>query len=355
MYRSARCFLIPLLLLGWLASGYPTSAQTSCYLWSNQTPLQTAVNLNTCVEIQAGVWTISGPITMPSGHTLRGVNRDTAVLKADASVWPYSPYGSVVQSVSSVNVVLSTFTIDGSQASALGAAARGMTIQNMRIKNARCSGVTVAGAGMVIENNIIENNGSSCPVAPPGAGIYAEGTAVAYAPRIEGNTIQNNGGPALDVNGVWGGTFSGNTVTNNAHWAAVSLYGASNWTVAQNTIRHPATSQVQPYHPTCTGGPGGNHSAGIFLCQDTDTNNLVTVNNTIRNNQVSSWYGILSIGNDQSQPYWAPRNNTFDGNNVFGSNFGCADDFQPGQWFTDQNVWTNNNCGGSQNTPPAYF
>ncbi len=355
MKRSLFFFHASLLIAGCIALPHPAWAQTTCFQWSGQLSLQTAVNQYTCVEIQAGVWTIPGPITMPSGHTLRGVNRDTAVVKATATNWPYSGTESVVQSVNSINVVLSTFTIDGNHTSALGAAARGMTIQNMRIRNARCSGVTVAGASMVVENNIIEYNGSSCPVAPPGAGIYAEGTAASYAPRIQGNTIQNNGGPALDVNGVWGGTFSGNTVTNNAHWSAVSLYGASNWTVAQNTIRHPATSQVQPYHPACTGGPGGNHSAGIFLCQDTDTSNMVTTYNSIRSNQVSSWYGILSIGNDEAAPYWAPRHNTFDGNNVYGSYLGCADDFLVGQWFSDQNVWTNNNCGGSANTPPTYF
>lgn len=144
-------------------------------------------------------------------------------------------------------------------------------------------------------------------------------------------------------------------LAGNTAWAAVSLYGASNWTIEGNSISHPATDPPQPYHPYCATGPAGGHSAGIFLCQDTDTNNLVTNNNKILNNSTSSYYGILSVGADEIKPYWAPRNNTFSGNNVFGSQIGCADDFKPGQWVTDQNVWTNNNCAGAANTPPSYF
>ncbi len=75
----------------------------------------------------------------------------------------------------------------------------------------------------------------------------------------------------------------------------------------------------------------------------------------IEGNRTSSYYGILSIGADELRPYWAPRNNTFTNNDVFGSNYGCADDFRPGQWLTDSNNWTGNNCGGTPGTPPAFF
>ncbi len=53
--------------------------------------------------------------------------------------------------------------------------------------------------------------------------------------------------------------------------------------------------------------------------------------------------------------YLAPRNNTFQNTDVFGSNFGCADDFKPGQWLTDGNTWTGNNCAGTPGTGPTYF
>ena len=50
-----------------------------------------------------------------------------------------------------------------------------------------------------------------------------------------------------------------------------------------------------------------------------------------------------------------PRMNTFIGNNVMGSQVGCADDFKPGQWFDEDNEWSDNNCMGQPNTPPNYF
>ena len=31
------------------------------------------------------------------------------------------------------------------------------------------------------------------------------------------------------------------------------------------------------------------------------------------------------------------------------------DDFRPGQWEDDQNIWTDNNCTGAPNSPPSYF
>jgi hypothetical protein len=172
---------------------------------------------------------------------------------------------------------------------------------------------------------------------------------------FEDNTIEGSYGPALDINGAWGGVFRGNVVFDNTAWAAVSLYGASDWIVEDNMISHPAGEPPQPYHPYCATGPAGGHAAGIFLCQDTDADNLVTTSNVIRNNATSSYYGILSVGADELQPYFAPRLNEFTDNDVFGSSFGCADDFAPGQWESDDNTWTGNNCAGSPGTDPTYF
>lgn len=356
MKHSIRLFFALFVILGSLVSLPAAHAQSSCFVWSGQITLQTAVNQNVCVEIQPGTYTLTAPVEVPSGHTLRGTNRDTTVVRAVAP-WSGNLYAGVINSPVTVGatVVVSTFTVDGNSQSILGVAARALEIGNMRIKGARCSGITIVGPNMNIHDNIIESNGASCPTAPPGAGIYAAGDPSNHAPVIERNTIQNNIGPGLDADGVLNGIFRGNTVTNNSSWAGVSLYGSSGWLVENNTIRHPNTNDVQPYHPACVGGPAGGRSAGIFLCQDTDANNRVTINNTIRNNQTSGWYGILSIGKDETQPYLAPRNNTFTDNNVLGSNYGCADDFQPGQWFTDQNTWTGNNCAGTPNTGPGYF
>jgi hypothetical protein len=188
-----------------------------------------------------------------------------------------------------------------------------------------------------------------------GAAIYMQAQGDDLGAVFERNTIEGSYGPALDINGAWGGTFSDNVLSANTAWAAVSLYGASGWTVAGNTISHPAGEPPQPYHPYCATGPAGGHAAGIFLCQDTDANGLVTNDNVIENNSTSSYYGILSVGADEVQPYWAPRNNTFTDNDVFGSTYGCADDFAPGQWERDANVWSGNNCAGAPNTGPGYF
>ncbi len=40
---------------------------------------------------------------------------------------------------------------------------------------------------------------------------------------------------------------------------------------------------------------------------------------------------------------------------VFGSMIGCADDFEPGQWLSDDNVWSGNNCAGTPGTDPIFF
>lgn len=110
-----------------------------------------------------------------------------------------------------------------------------------------------------------------------------------------------------------GGWLIDNTITGNTNWAGISLFG-SNWLIEN-----------------------------------------MTTTNIVRGNTVSSWYGILLVGNDEQRPYWAPRNNTIANNNVFGSNHGCADDFRPGQWSTDRNTWSGNNCTGAANSGPTYF
>jgi hypothetical protein len=129
-----------------------------------------------------------------------------------------------------------------------------------------------------------------------------------WAPRIANTTIRDNTGPGLDIDSVWGGQLIGNTIVGNTSWAGISLFG-SHWLIENSTVRHPATSQGQPYQRPCATGPSGERSAAIMLCQLNDPHNRVTTNNLVRGNAVSSWYGILLVGNDEGQPYWAPRTN----------------------------------------------
>jgi len=138
----------------------------------------------------------------------------------------------------------------------------------------------------------------------------------------------------LIINNGWGGIIESNYIHDNSSWAGASVVG-SYWTIRYNTIYQPSTTTGSPYHPECRGGPIGTGSAAITLCQFTDANNQVTIQNLIHNNTVASRYGILLIGADASAPYKAPRNNTLNNNVVTGSNFGCADDFKIGQWFSD--------------------
>ena len=331
----------------------PSAVAQSCHAWPDGASLQNAINNYACVQISAGTYEILRPVNLPSNRTVRGAGINVTIIRAGSG---YSNVSDGMFSANgSTNILITRFTVDGGGLAIGGIGANGITVDNMRITGAKCFGVGIAGTGMVVRYSVIEYNGTSCPNAPPGAGIYAEGVASNYAPQIYGNTIRNNVGPAVDVNGVWGGSLTNNTIYGNSSWAGVSLYGTSYWNVSGNSISHPSTATGQPYHPYCAGGPIGPGSAGIFLCQDTDTNNLVTVYNSITNNASSSRYGILSIGADEIAPYWAPPLNTFTGNNVFGSSYGCADDFYPGQWFNDDNTWSDNNCAGSPNTPPGYF
>ncbi|KKR01081.1 MAG: hypothetical protein UV56_C0001G0014 [Candidatus Woesebacteria bacterium GW2011_GWC1_43_10b] len=350
-------------------------AQVECFVWpifgpvsqrAESPSLQDAVNSHNCVRVRKGTYNLTGPLTLWSNKTLKGESRDETILKASGA-WPNNGLEGVVQmirnDVSGVNV--SNLTIDANQISTHAIVIRGAVVDSVRAKNGKCTGITIPGPAAIVNNSIIERNGNTCPVAPPGAGIYADGTddkskvPPQYAPRITNNTIRDNYGPGIDINTVWNGVIQDNTITNNKGWAGVSLYSSSYWNISGNIINQPATSDYQKYHPRCAGGPNGAKSAGIFLCEDYDQNegqpNTVTIYNTIENNRSASWYGILLIGNDEQTPYLVPRFNTIKNNNVFGSTHGCADDFKVGQWMDGANTWTNNNCSGTSNTPPSYY
>jgi len=340
-----------------------------CLRWSGGITLQAATNANTCVEVQAGIFITTDPVVVPGGHTIRGKGKAISTVTVPEQTWTITPFEAVIGTFYQ-NVVVKDLTIDGKGVATYAVGATGMTISSCVLKNTRCSGVGVAGPGMVVRDSeivhaahhtIIAGRGDiNCATLPPGVelggAIYAEGKADSWAPLIENNVIHDIRGPALDVNGAWGGTFRNNKVYDIIGWASIGLYGASYWTISGNDINHAWQAWTNTAHPYCEGGPGGKHSAAIWLCQDQGAANGLTTNyNKILNNVARSYYGILSIGADELTQYQTPRLNTFSGNNVFGSQVGCADDFKPGQWFSDDSVWSANNCQGSSNTAPVYF
>lgn len=341
-------------------------ADDACTLWAGETPLDQAINLNGCLEIQPGTYKIAQPIPVFGNKTVKGVAgmRDQTVLVA-AEGW-VTTVGDAVLNVFTPgsSLKLSEVTIDGNTLATYGLASLSMNIDNVRVRNGACAGIGITGKNFTVSNSIVEKNGYRCGITVgvvEGAGIYGEvikGTDGKYDrylnPVISNNTIENNFGPGLDINGVWGGTFSKNKVQFNSDWAGVSLYGASYWNVADNSISHPATNSYQKYHPYCAGGPYGKKSAALILCQDTEYDGLLTNFNTVTNNKTSSNYGILVIGADEKKKWYAPRLNTFTGNDITGSYYPCSDDFKVGQWYKEKNYWSKNKCGTYNNMPVTF-
>lgn len=352
--------------------GGPEFTTDGCFMWSGQTPLASAVDDYPCVEVQAGTFVLTAGIALKPGHTLRGVSAAQSILKA-ATTWKFGCCDAMVNDKQpgvpgQQPFKVEQLTLDGSGVATYNVCCRDYVLEDSVVMNSRCSAIGAAGTGVTARRNTMLNSGQPTYVAgkqvscatgnhggvAEGAAIYSQASGTNLGTIIEDNQIHHSYGPALDVNGAWSGVFRNNVVSDNRAWAAVSLYGASNWIIEDNLISHPADQPPQPYHPHCATGPVGGRSAGIFLCQDTDANNLVTLGNQILNNKTSSFYGILSVGADELKPYWAPRNNTFAGNDVYGSHFGCADDFAPGQWFADKNTWTGNHSAGTS-VAPTHF
>ncbi|MCA9666169.1 MAG: right-handed parallel beta-helix repeat-containing protein [Myxococcales bacterium] len=357
----------------------PNMTADGCFKWRGAQlsgSLQAAVNAHGCVEVQAGTFVLDAPVHIAPGHTLRGVGAAQSTLRADRAKWQLSCCDSLIADTLPSDPTKSPFsvsklTVDGANVATYGVCCRGFTASELVITSTRCSAIGAAGRGVVVRKSTLTD--TAWPTAVPGRGtiscatggfggvaegaaIYSESDGARLDPVFEDNTIRRSYGPALDINGTWGGVFRRNTVIDNTGWAAVSLYGASYWTIADNTVRHPSDQPPQPYHAYCRGGPAGARSAAIFICQDTDTKGRIANHNVVERNKASSFYGILAVGADELKPYWAPRLNTFRDNDVTGSNFGCADDFKPGQWQSgEDNVWSNNNCAGSPNTSPGYF
>lgn len=329
-------------------------------------PLQNAVDQHSCVEIQPGVWETTRQISMPTDHVLRGAERETTIVRAVApwignNVTQHEE--AVVHDNGQPGVVLANFTIDANQLATLGIGAHGSGthVNNLHVLNSVCDGVAIAGDGWQVTDSLIERAGNSCWSGVPAAGIYVVGAnddrppAVELAPRIEGNTIRNNNGPGLDVKQVSGGVFRGNTVEDNAAWAAITLYGGDRWLIEENVVRHPFVGDGNhPGHPSCTGGPFGVHPVAISICTDERTDATAS-GNVIRRNQVSSWYGLRLIGADGELMAHLPRANLLEGNTVLGSQVGCIDDTAPSEFTDGLNVWRDNDCDGTADSLPIYF
>lgn len=322
-----------------------------------------------CVQLAPGTYTIPDYVNIPVGHDIQGLG----LAKTDVVIQPGAGFpttggastllwrgvpgtdASAGQISTITNLTLDGRRPDGQMLSHLAGSTH-LEIEKVVMRYTQCYGLAIQGYSTSVRNSVFENNGLSCASAPPGAGIYttplAGDPAVAWAPVIEDNEFHSNNGPAVDAAGVRNGVFRRNFVHDNKGYAGFALFGSKGWMVEDNTIYHPATEPGYPYTAgNChSGAYGRNKPAAIFLCQKSDVDNKVTTTNTVRNNRASSYWGILLVGNDETQPYWAPRANTISGNTLTGSNVGCADDFAPGQWYSDDNVWTGNSCG-----TPTYF
>ncbi|MEZ5262619.1 MAG: right-handed parallel beta-helix repeat-containing protein [Acidimicrobiales bacterium] len=317
----------------------PGAAAQACFAWSGQVPLQQAVDANTCVEVQAGTYDLDQYLLIADGRTLQGdpdVPREQIVLRARAP-WNTNGNEGVITGFQPPHVAVATvrhLTVDANGLATGGLGASDLTIDDVVVRNGRCWGVAIVGPNMTITDSRIEHNGAdpACP-SPPGAGIYAAANGTAYGvylPRIIGNEITANTGPALDVYNVWGGVLLGNDIHDNVGWAAVSLVG-SKWTVQGNRIAHTAGSTGQPHVPACNGGPGGPWAAALLLCQGTVHDGVNTGGNLIggsgaRANTIAGFYGVLLIGNDEASARAVPTGNTIAGNHFDGVTVACADD-----------------------------
>lgn len=312
---------------------------TPCFRWHGQITLQDAVNQNPCVEIQAGTWSITVQISMPAGHTLAGQGMGATTLKA---VQPWIGNGqalgteAVVHNNGQPDVVIKNLTIDANNTATagIGAHGRNMTVDSVTVKGAKCNGIAIAAAGWVVQNSLIQGNGFVCPVEPPGSGIYIirqEYDEGIYSPKILNNRLLDNGGPAIDIDGVQGGLISDNTIRDNRAWAAISL-NASGWTIVDNDISHPQSADpLHRNHPECSVKHANNLSTGMSVCYQSHYGSTVQVReNIISGNRISAGHGIRLMGADEIHPEWIPRFNTVRDNDLAGSVVGCIDDFEPG-------------------------
>jgi parallel beta-helix repeat protein len=329
-----------------LGASRPSGAEpTECTAWSGETSLQDTVDRNDCVEVQRGTYDLDRYLLIADGRTLQGdpdAPRDAVVLRARAP-WNTNGNEGVITGFQPPHTAVATIrhlTVDGNGLATGAIGAANMVIDDVVARGGRCWGIAIVGPDMTVTGSAIRENGADpdCPSAP-GAGIYASanGTSTGvYAPVVTGNEISHNTGPGVDVFNVWGGILDGNDIHDNTSWAGISLLG-SNWSVRDNTVRHPTTGGGQPWMDSCRTGPLGARPSAIILCQGTIADGVKTAHNTVSGNRLSSYYGILSIGNDEGNALAVPTDNRFSGNVITATTLPCADDFR--RHGPQANVW----------------
>lgn len=335
--------------------------QSTCYSWDGSITFQEAVNTNNCISIVPNTYSMTR-VELWQPTTIIG---NGATLIATGSSWQTDPAAAnyaMFMVHTGANLTISGITLDGNNIASYLVTPGDYNIDHTTLKNGACSALGIMKTGARITNSTLQHNGWACAQFSGlviGAAIYGQHNLkneYYFSPYIANNTIFDSNGPALDSNGVWGGTFTNNFVYGNSGWAAVSIYGGSYWTITNNTVSQPPTNQIQDYHPYCnpTNGPNGSKSAAIFLCQDSGSMPWLTDFITISGNWASGAYGILLVGADEIQPWMTPRLITIKNNNLIGSQIGCADDLKKNQWL-DGNTWTGNNCRGTANSAPVLF
>jgi parallel beta-helix repeat protein len=357
------------------AGAVPDLHVTGCQTWDPKAgSLQAAVKAFDCVAVPKGVHELDSHLRIPGGHTLRGAegtNRSEVVLRAKRTGRWAQEIGLIKSDAPfEYPVTILGLTVDGNSqrlhrlqgradvrdGSHVGISAPSMIVQDVEVRNARCVGISAYEDLMslnlfttVITGSTIHSNGFECTkeAAPPGAGIYIHPVGEATdRVIISGNTIRDNDGSGIDLDGVDGGVLSGNTIMDNGvvdGFAAISLVDASNWAITGNSVSHPkGRSKVN-----CPGGPAGSGASGLFIC----ARNRDVTGNVIVGNTFSSWYGILvnrvkghAVGN-------LLRDNTVSST----GKVRCAEG-NP----VDSNTWQGNNCGTGvvgtvSSEPPVYF
>lgn len=340
------------------------ASDDGCLVWAGEISLQDAVNQNYCVSIVPGTYVVTSRVRIgidignSTGQAQNIIHGNGATIVADWVPTRELANEGIFRIASDGFLTISNITLDGANKASYLVSPHRYHVSNVRAINGACSAFGIGGHGVTITATTMVHNGWNClpySLLPLGAAIYGQhqGTQMDFKPVITHNTITDSYGPGVDINGVWGGTFVGNTVYGNTGWAGVSLYGSSNWMIAYNQVSHPATTEVLgASHPFCT--PTPLLSAAIFVCQDTEVYPLYSTGNTIALNQASSGFGILLVGADEVKPWMSPRLTNVAGNIVTGSLVGCADDQKVGQWM-DGNTWVNNNCKGVPNSSPIRF
>ncbi|MDP3712408.1 MAG: right-handed parallel beta-helix repeat-containing protein [Mycobacteriales bacterium] len=353
----------------------PTGLPEACHTWVPANgSLQLAVDTHQCVAVPRGTHVLDRALRVPGGHLLRGVEgaaRNEVVLLARRNApWPQEI--GVVKSAPPYErpVTITGITVDGNSqrkhslqgradvrdGAHVGISAPSMIVHDVEVRNARCVGISayedLVSLNLfttVITVSTIHSNGFECTkaAAPPGAGIYIHPVGDATdRVIISGNTIRDNDGSGVDLDGVDGGVLSGNTITDNSKvdgFAAISLVDASNWVISGNTASNPrGRGKVN-----CPGGPAGSGASALFMC----ARNRDVTGNVVVGNSFSSHYAILvnrvrghAVGN-------VLRDNTVSST----SKVRCGEG-NP----VDANTWQGNNCqtgavATASSEPPVYF